>query len=222
MKFSKRILLLILLLPLFLTGCGDTPETQIYSHLEEAVKLEEGFQEQQSVITQLEKQEQELYKQIIELGVGELDKIKQLSQEAITSIEERTEKIKLEKDSLDTSQEEFTKTKPIIEEIKDTEIKEKALKMYDAMVKRYEAYEKLYKAYNESLTLEKELYEMLQLEELNQEDLQAQIEEVNKKYQEVIEVNDEFNAYTTEYNELKKGFYEIADIQVKYVESSKK
>lgn len=201
---------------MFIAGCGNSPETEIYSHLEEAVKLEKGFQEQQGDITQLEQKEQEIYKEIIELGIDELDQIKKLSEDALASIEERVQKIKLEKESLDASREEFEKSKKYIEKIDDEKTKEKAQTMYETMKKRYDAYDELHAAYNETLALEKGLYELLQLEELEQEELQKHIEDVNLKYQEVIKVNEDFNTYTTEYNALKKDFYEIANIDVKY------
>ncbi len=211
-----------MIIPLIVAGCGDTPESQIYNQLEEAVQLEEGFQQQQEAITQLETKEHDLYNQIIELGIDEFDKIKDLAQQALTSIEERTEKIKMEKESLATSREAFTKVESFVQDIKDTEVKEKAEKLYDTMISRYDAYDKLNKAYNESLSLEKQLYEMLQLEDLDQAALQEQIEKINVKYQEIIKANEEFNSFTNEYNELKKGFYEQANINVKYVENNTK
>jgi Glu-tRNA(Gln) amidotransferase subunit E-like FAD-binding protein len=203
----------------FLTGCGDSPETQIYNHLEEAVQLEDGFEKQQDKISNLEKKEQDIYKEIIELGIDKLDKIKELSQEAIASIDERSGKIKLEKESLDKSKEEFEKSKVMIDKLKDDDVKKEATSMYNTMEERYDAYQTLNKVYNESLGLEKQLYEMLQLEDLKQEDLQAHIEKLNLKYQEVIKANDTFNDLTTKYNELKKNFYKIANINVKYVDN---
>ncbi|GGA87924.1 YkyA family protein [Ornithinibacillus halotolerans] len=211
----------LLIIAFLLVGCGNSPETQIYNHLEEAVNLEVGFEDQQDQITILEQEEQELYKQIIELGIDELDKIKELSGSAIASIDKRSEKILLEKESLEASREEFQKSKELIEEIEDETVKEKALSMYETMINRFEAYDVLHQAYNESLSLEKELYEMLQQEELEQEELQEHIEIVNLKYQEVIQANEEFNNYTSEYNDLKKSFYELAEINVKYAENSK-
>lgn len=203
---------------LLLAGCGNSPETQIYNHLEEAVKLEEGFQEQQDEITTLEQEEQELYKQIIELGIEELDQIKEYAERALESIEKRDERINLEKESLDASRAEFEQSNELIEEIKDEDVKEKALTMYNTMINRFEAYDKLNQTYNESLELEKQLYEMLQREDLEQEALQEHVEKVNLKYQEVIEANSLFNDYTSEYNDLKKDFYEVAEINVKYID----
>ncbi|WP_343221435.1 YkyA family protein [Ornithinibacillus massiliensis] len=218
MRYNHLILVIMLGMVFLLAGCGNSPETQIYNHLEEAVKLEEGFQEQQDEITKLEQEEQELYKQIIELGIEELDQIKEFAERALESIEKRDERISLEKESLDASRAEFEQSKELIGEIKDEEVKEKALTMYDTMINRFDAYDILNKTYNESLELEKQLYEMLQREDLEQEALQEQVEKVNLKYQEVIEANSLFNDYTSEYNELKKNFYEVAEINVKYID----
>ncbi|WP_255247391.1 YkyA family protein [Paucisalibacillus globulus] len=220
MKFKHVIGIFTIGMVLLLSGCGDSPETQIYNHLEAAVQLEEDFQKQQDDITKLEQEEQELYKEIIELGIEEMEQIQELTSKAIASIEGRSEKIKSEKESLDASREEFEKSKALIEEIKDEEVKNKALSMYEAMVKRFEAYETLHKTYNESLTLEKELYNKFLQEDLEEEDLQAHIEKVNLKYQEVIEANKTFNDFTLEYNELKKSFYEAAEIKVTYIENN--
>ncbi|WP_026905970.1 YkyA family protein [Paucisalibacillus globulus] len=219
MIFKHVFGIITLVTVLLLAGCGNSPETQIYNHLEAAVQLEDNFQKQQDGITKLEQEEQGLYKEIIELGIEEMDKIQELTNKAIASIEERSEKIKLEKESLDASREEFEKSEDLIKEIKDEEVKEKALSMYEAMINRFEAYETLNKTYNESLTLEKELYEKFLQEALEEEELQAHIEKVNLKYQEVIKANDTFNKLTMDYNELKKSFYETAEINVKYVES---
>ncbi|WP_042145284.1 YkyA family protein [Paucisalibacillus sp. EB02] len=205
---------------LFLAGCGNNPETEIYNHLEAAVQLEDDFQKQQDEITKLEQEEQELYKEIIELGIEEMEQIQELINKAIASIEERSVNIQSEKKSLDASREEFVKSEALIEEIKDEEVKGKAVSMYEAMIKRFEAYETLHKTYNESLTLEKELYEKFLKDDLEEEELQAHIEKVNLKYQEVIKANETFNDYTSKYNELKKNFYEAAEINVTYIENN--
>src|SRR5690606_10297131 len=92
--------------------------------------------------------------------------------------------------------------------------------MYKTMSNRYDAYYKLNDAYLASLHLETELYEMLQMEDLNQEKLTNHIEKINKSYEEVLTVNEQFNEFTIEYNELKKEFYELAEFDVTYEDRS--
>lgn len=217
MLYKKGMLLIGLCFILLLSACsGESTREMIYEHLEEAVKLEDNFAKQQEDINQLEQQEQELYAQIIDLQMNEMDKIKELSQQAIGIIEERKEKMNLEKESIDASKEEFTKIENLIEELDEEALKEKAQEMYDVMNNRYQTYDQLHQAYMNSLELEKELYELLQDENVTQEQLSTHIENINKTYEEVISKNDQFNAETVAYNDLKKEFYEMAELDVTY------
>ncbi|WP_240510147.1 YkyA family protein [Virgibacillus profundi] len=216
----KKLLFILIISMAILSACsGETTEEKIHNHLEEAVSLEEGFESQQSEITKLEKEEQKLYSQIIDLGMDDFDKIKELSSQAIEIIDERAEKIAKEKESIDASQEEFNKTQDLIENLEDPDVKDKAEKMDEIMDNRYEAYNTLHTAYTKSLELEKELYTMLQSEELEQEELTAQIDTINESYQHVLEANEQFNENTVEYNALKEEFYKLAEIDVTYEEN---
>src|SRR5699024_993731 len=128
---------------------------KIYEHLEEAVKLETSFEEQQEQITSLEQEEQEIYNQITDLNMDEFDQIKELAQEAINIIEDRAEKINIKKESISSSQAEFEKIKPLIYDLKNEDLQNKAEEMYSIMMDRYEAYDLLHKAYLQSLEEEK-------------------------------------------------------------------
>ncbi|MEC5426032.1 YkyA family protein [Virgibacillus sp. C22-A2] len=216
----RKLFVLIISLLAFLSACSsESTEEKIHSHLQEAVELEKGFEEQQKEITELERQEQELYSQIINLGMEDFEKIQELSQQAIEIIEQRSEKIDLEKESIAASEVEFTKTADFIDDLEEQEVKDTASTMFDVMNNRYSAYYALYDAYTESLMLEEQLYTMLQQEDIQQEDLTEQINTINNSYQEVLEANDQFNEGTVEYNALKKEYYELAGIDVSYEEN---
>lgn len=207
----------IILIIVLLSACsGETTEVQIHNHLEEAVHLEAGFESQQENITDLEMQEQEIYSQIIDIGMDEFDQIVELAKKATGIIDERSEEIELEKESIDASREEFNKVRTLIDELEEGEVKQEANKMYDMMENRYKSYDKLHEAYVQSLAQEKELYSMLQKEDLEQEELTEQINRINESYQKILDENKKFNEYTTEYNTMKKEFYTLADINVTY------
>src|SRR5690625_1355447 len=107
----------MVLIFIILSACsGTSPQAKIYEHLEKAVSLEEGFEEQQDEITALEKQEQQIYSQIIELDMSEFEQVKELSQEAIDIIKQRSDKITLEQESISASREEFEKIDDLINE----------------------------------------------------------------------------------------------------------
>ncbi|TQS75708.1 hypothetical protein DX933_05390 [Ornithinibacillus gellani] len=201
---------------MFLSACGDSPSDKIYEHLEESVSLEKGFGEQQEPITELEQQEQELYSEIIDLKMDEFDKIKKLSQEALKLIDQRAEKLSLEKESIDQAKEEFLKTESFIAELEDDAAKKKATEMYDKMVERFDVYDKLYQNYEASIKLEKKLYETFQQEDVEQDELKTQLDAINESYEKILKGNDQFNETTEEFNDLKKEFYEAAEIDVVY------
>ena len=220
MFLEKTSLLLVGVVALLSACSGESIEEQIHTHLEEAVTLEEGFKSQQSEITALEKQEQEIYSQIIDLGMDDLDEITKLSQDALVIIDERKEELIIEKESIASAQEEFQSIEELIEGIEEEALKTKGEEMFQTMTSRYAAYEELYAAYTDSLELEKELYTMLQDEELEQEALNEHIAKINESYETILAANDQFNEHTIAYNELKKEFYEAADMNVTFEEET--
>nr|WP_245831815.1 YkyA family protein [Oceanobacillus senegalensis] len=158
MYIRRRALLLFIFLCMctYLGACiGETTEEKIHKHLEKAVKLEEDFEEQQSEITKLEIKEQEIYKQIIDLGMDEFEKIVNLSEQAIEIIDERSDLMALEKESILKSKEEFQNIEKLITNIEDKNVRSKVEEMYRVMNNRYSTYEKLNNSYVTSLQLEK-------------------------------------------------------------------
>lgn len=217
MPIKKLAVIIAIGLIAILTACGGaSTQEKIYNHLEEAIALETDFEKHQNEITELEKKEQEIYGTIIDLGSDEFDEIKNASQQAIEMIEERSEKMKAEKESIHNSQDEFEKTDKLIDKLEDEKAQNKGREMYDVMMNRYKTYDTLYESYTKSLQLDKELYTMLQKEDVEQEDLTTHITKVNESIEKVLEANEKFNKDTTAYNDLKKEFYNVADIDVKY------
>ncbi|RYG74027.1 hypothetical protein EU245_03935 [Lentibacillus lipolyticus] len=217
MVSKKSLLISAIILFVFLPACsGKSASEQIYNHLEKAVELEKTFEKQQDPIVELEQKEQEIYKKIIDLNMDEYDKIKELSEKALANIEKREKKIKLEKESMQASKEEFMKIEDKLTDLEEASVQDKADEMFAAMTDRYEAYNELHKAYSKSLSLEEELYTMLQDKELEQETLSDHIASLNDSYQKVIEANKAFNNLTNEYNGLKKEFYDAAGLNVEY------
>lgn len=220
MSFRKILLTMFIALVVILAACGGPTEEQIFNHLEEAVDLEADFDKQQGEITKLEKEEQEIYSEIIDLGSEDLDEIKQASQQAIEIIEKRADKIEAEKESISDSKDEFEKIDKLIDKLDDEKAREKGREMYEVMMERYDTYEELNEAYTESLNQEKELYTLLQKEGVEQDDITDHITKINDSYGKVLEANEVFNKDTAAFNELKEEFYETADIDVEYEEDA--
>lgn len=210
-----RISFSIGLLLILLSGCaGSSPEENIYTIFEKVVNLEDPFKKQQEPLKKLEQKESELYDEIMDIGLNDFDKVVALSNEAITVLEEREQRIEAEYESIKASKEEFTLVNNEIENIKDEKLAEKAKQIKMTMENRYSAYDSLFEAYKTSISYDKELYTMLQKSDLTMDELEAQIKKVNESYKIVMKQNDVFNKLTEEYNKLKMEFYEDASLNV--------
>ncbi len=203
-----------------LAGCqfGGSTEDKMYDHLEEAVALEDQFREQQEPLAKAEKKEQEIYDDIVALSMDEFDEVEKLSKEAEENTDKRLEYLKKEKESIDEAYKEFEEIKDLTEDLEGDAAKKDAKILIETMDKRYEAYEKLNKEYEEAVKQDKKLYSSLQDKELTLDQLQEQIKIVNDQYSKVSEHKEEFNKYTTEFNEAKKAFYQSAELDVNYTE----
>ncbi|KMY45139.1 hypothetical protein AC622_13630 [Bacillus sp. FJAT-27916] len=210
-----RIVLLGSVLAVAIAGCSSkTPEEESYDLLEELASIEQGYEEQHEPLQKLEAEDNEIYAQIIELGMKEMDEIKTLSDEAITGIEEREELMKKEKESINESRERFGDFDGLIEELSDKKAQTEAAALQKIMKQRYDDYDQLYDLYLASLAEEKKLYELFKDEKATKDQFETQIESVNKTYTELSEANAQFNEQTEKYNNKKISFYNLAGIEV--------
>ena len=192
----------------------QTPAEEMFDKLEKVVEIEQTFEAQQEPLVKLEKEEKEVYGQIIELTMQDYDEIVRLSDEAITIVEKRKGHIDKERQSIQESKSEFNSISEIIEKIEESELKTQASSLYDLMHERYEVHEDLYQYYTEGLGYDTDLYNLLKNEELTVDQLEEQINKVNKAYEKVLLENDKFNEKTDQYNKLKLEFYNNAELNV--------
>ena len=216
-KSRSSILLIVAVFIFILSGCTEKKTTleKMYAVLENVVNKEKVFEEQQEPLVTLEKQEKELYDQIIKQGMKEYDQIVKLSDEALVLADKRKELLEKETTSIKESEQEFAKIAKLKSQLDDPALKEKANDLYDVMMNRYEAHRDLYKQYNEALQYDKELYQMFKNKNLPLEDLEAKINKLNEAYQKVYAANEQFNKFTVEYNEKKLLFYKKAGLKTK-------
>ncbi|WP_235822681.1 YkyA family protein [Cytobacillus massiliigabonensis] len=218
MLFSRKscLIFVIAMGSLVLSGCFNksTPVEKIYDVLEKVVSTENVFKEQQEPLVELEKQEKEIYDKIISLGMKEFDEINRLSDQAIAIVDKRKDHMNKEQESIAASQKEFKKALPLINEIEEAALKEKAQTLYDTMTERYKIHDELYQQYLEGVKLDKELYLMFKKEDLQLEQLDAQITKINEIYAKILKENEEFNKKTKEYNEAKLSFYKESGLKI--------
>lgn len=212
----KKSIMVILFFALFMVGCSSkvNPAEEIYHHLEAAVNLEAQFEQQQELLSNAELKEYELYEEI--LNLADLEEIKFLANEAKQIALTRKEMIEKEKQSIVEAYEEFTQVTPIIETFEDENLKQLASELVTIMNERYETYLTLFKEYKEAIDLDIELYVLVQKEDLTIDELEAQHEKVNASYERVNHYKEQFNLFTVQYNDLKRNFYQTADLEVVY------
>lgn len=214
LKFKKLKFAVILIL-ILVVGCTKVnPAEDIYHHLEKAVSLEAAFEQQQEPLSKAENDEYELYDQI--LGLADLEEIKVLAAKAEELAVSRKSMIETERDSIDEAFQEFSQITPIIETIENEELLKIANELVAIMDKRYKTYMELYNEYKIAIDLDLELYQLIQKEDLTIDELEAQHEKVNSSYEMVNGFKDQFNQYTIQYNDLKRNFYDLADLEVVY------
>lgn len=216
-KFKRMSFFLICFATIMIvSGCinSSSPVEDIYEVLEQVVAAESSFEQQQDPLVDLEKKEQELYSEIIALGMKEFDQIVELSNEAIAAVEQRKELMNQEQESIEASKQQFEGFLPLIEKLEDEDVKKIATDLYEIMMARYEAHDLLYTHYLQGLEYDVELYTMFQKEDLSIDDLEAQITKINETYKIVLEANEKFNEKTKSYNETKLKFYEAAGLEI--------
>lgn len=215
-KLNKLITFsLIFVLIAVATGCTKTdPAEEIYRHLEKAVTLEGGFEQQQKPLSDAENEEYELYEQI--LSLSDLEEIQSLAAQAEESATLRKSMLEKEFESINQAYDEFNLIKPLVETIESEEIQNQANQLLETMQQRYDTYLELYNEYKVAISLDIELYQLVQKEDLTIEELEEQHEKVNGVYEVVNGLKDQFNEYTIKYNEEKRAFYELAQLEVVY------
>jgi nitrous oxide reductase len=216
-KRKSHLILSILAAVVILSACFNQKTTveKMYDVLEKAVRSEKVFEEQQDPLVSLEKKEKDIYDQIIGLGMKQYDQIVKLSDEAIKMVDERKVHMEKETKSLKESEKEFRKVADIKGEIDDPTLKKAANELYNLMMKRYETHDVLTIEYKEGIKNDKELYAMFKDKNLPLENLEAQVNKLNKTYEKIFAANEKFNTLTEQYNAKKLTFYKQAGLKLK-------
>jgi Putative cell-wall binding lipoprotein len=212
----KRIIFSTLAISFLLTGCVSKEKTteRMYQALENIVEAEKPFEEQQEPLVVLEKQEKEIYNQIMALGMKQHDEIVKLSDEALSIIDKRREHLQKEIDSINASKAEFKNAEEIRNEIDNSEQKKKVTELLAIMRNRYKVHNKLSKEYLSALDNDQVLYQMLKNESISYEKLEDHVMNLNTIYQKVYDANEEFNELTAQYNKTKLEFYKEAGLKL--------
>ncbi len=216
MKNKLILTLWSLITIVLLSACGSSIEERIYTNLEETVNIEES-KEVTKKIHKLETKNTELFNNIASLNDEKLDEIDKLSKEAIEINNKLKESLDDEQVIFNDAKKEFEKSESLINKVEDTE-KKLGLEMYGLMSDRYDKYDEFVDEYNKLADERINFFEMIKEKEVEEEKVLKQVKKIKKHNEQVININKEVNEKTKKYNELKKEFYDVLNLKVKYEE----
>ncbi|MBM7643867.1 putative transcriptional regulator [Scopulibacillus daqui] len=201
-----------------LSGCGfaDKDVKKIYGYLEKSANIEQNLNDMQKVLINNQKKENNIYNKILNLKLGDGNQIESLSNQADKLNDKCEEILKEEKKMIDRSYEYYKKAEPLLNHLDKDDLKAKADNVSKTASRRYEMFGRLYRAYIDNINLNKNLYTLLHEKNLDQSAYKNQIDEINKKSEEISKLRDTFNHYTTAYNEAKIQLYNAGHLNVKY------
>jgi chromosome segregation ATPase len=204
---QRRIWLIAVLF--LVTSCNKLANEEVLSAFQKIGKYESSVVEQQEKLNELEQKQNQLYDRIMSYGMKRFTMVAQLSKESLELIEERDKHIEKEYKAIQSAKKQINTIKKKIDQFHDENIRRQINRLVNIAEKRYETYDNLYLHYKEMLSLEKELYILLQNKYVAPEQLQQQINLMNEQYKELVSINDQFNEYTEKYNKEKKQLYNM-------------
>jgi hypothetical protein len=195
---------------LLLAGCSHLIDKQeVLSSLQKMAAYEKDAIEEQKKLTEFEQKQNAIYARMMSYGFKHFTKVAQLAKEALMNIEEREKYVAREYKAMHSAKRQLNMAKRKTSGLHDEQVKQQINQFIEVAEQRYETYDKLYAEYKEMLALEKELYILLQNKDVTSERFQRQIDRINERYQNIMDINEQFNAYTKEYNREKKQLFHM-------------
>ncbi|MGZ9583948.1 YkyA family protein [Paenibacillus marinisediminis] len=210
----------VLSLSIVLTGCGTPAQEQLFLSFEKASAVETQVPADFEHLKQLEEKDQKQYETIINKGESDSANVQTLITNSIASLQERQQTLDSVKQQMDEGKTQFGELTGQIDKLKDDQLKQKAEQVVTAYTKRYDTFQTLHQRYSEWIKAEQAVYEELQAQETNLKSIQNAVASRNQAFLQVEELKQQFNDYTTQFNEEKKAFYQAAGIQVDKVVTS--
>lgn len=207
----KRIIIISLFSFIFiLSGCsfGTSTESSLNDVLSKVYEDEKGYRTAQEQLSELEKNEQTSFKEMMELTQEQKEELAAKVNEMETSLEERLKLISAEKESINQAEESFKEIDGVIEKAKEEEVKAILQDLNAEMTERFALHEEFTKQYEQLSDLQQSLYAMLADDQTEMPALQEKVKEVNVQYDAVQKVIAQFNEHTKKFNDLKNEVYE--------------
>lgn len=205
---KKKMVSLVAIGMLALSGCsiGQSTEKQLSETLNKMNETEADYRDTQSKLTELEKEEQKTFNETMELTKEDVDKLRSKIGELEALLDERLSFIDKEEAAMNDAEEFVKELDAIAEEASDSGSGQ-ILKLKEAAEKRYDLHSNFIGEYKKLAAMQKEFYGMLSVEDVELDDLQKKVEEVNAQNAVVQTAITEFNEATKKVNSLKEDAF---------------
>lgn len=212
---KRKWLILLSFCTLFIfTACGQTPEETTFSIFENAVKTEEGIEEFNQRLIELEGVESTLFNEIISGGKVSNIEVQEKLDNALQNCKDRKDILDNESNIMKKSYEKSTEAKKKIEKLDDKKSKEQGEKVLKLFNDRYYSYTEYEKNYQKTIATEEELYSLLIAEQQNLRDVEDCIARINSLYKANRNKQSTFNDLSSQLNTEKNIFYQSIGIQI--------
>lgn len=207
---NRIIAISLFSLILLLSGCsfGSSTESSLTDVLTKVYEDEEGYRTAQEQLSDLEKNEQTSFKEMMELTQEQKEEIASKVTEMETSLKERLKLIEAEEESINQAEESFKAIDEVIDQAKEEDVKKDLQNLNEEMTERFALHKEFTDQYAQLAELQRSLYTMLSDETTELPALQEKTAEVNKQNEAVQQVISQFNEHTKNFNDLKNEVYE--------------
>lgn len=206
----KRIAALMLGLVFILTACNDEIDEleTFYVKFQETLDVESEISDISEDFNRLENRRGQIQE---DLSAAERSELSDMSESLAENTAERLELINQEESVMEESRAVAEASEALVEDISNEDYREQAEALISAADDRYANHEELMKAFKSVLSGEEELFEYLQDEDLNQDDIDDHINTLNEEYEGLSVLQEEYTTATDRLNEVKNEVYAILD-----------
>ncbi len=210
MNSKKSRFTAVFALFIFLTGCSTTnsPQSKIKENVIQTAALNRQAFSSIVDLNKTAQEEKKRFDQLINLKSADHAKANNLSKEAIKLAEQRKKELSGEEVLINKSRETMKNAKKRVSSIDDSQIKEAAGNMISASGERFEAIKEWHDAYLNAILEDEALYRMLGNPPVRSDQMEGQLEKVNRQYKVVAEKEKTINQLTKKFNEKKAAFFE--------------
>ncbi|GGH81829.1 hypothetical protein JOD43_002566 [Pullulanibacillus pueri] len=219
---SLRPAPLLILVIFVMTGCHHDQKQaeKLHVDLEKSAQIEQRLAKHQESLTQNSTKERKAYKTLLALQIDQNQDIHATIKKAQHYNEEQRRTLNDCDKIFNQGYSLATNAKPLIKDIKDSKQKEAGLKVLKLIEMRHQLYHTYSKEYRHVLDLNDKAYKRLSGEsDIEVKKLEDNIKKINQAYKNLDNKKEQFNRYTTQYNQAKWAYYQKAGLQVKQVQN---